>query len=157
MVSMPNFEVFLLNGSEDWESYIDCLECYFEVTDITDSGKKRSVLLSACGKEAFALLRNLLAPAKPRDTAFNVIVKTMADHLNPQPAEIAQRHIFYRRDQKDSESVAEFVAALRTAARHCAFVDLDTMLRDRLVCGMRDERTQRRLFARKKLTFADAL
>ena len=103
MASTSNFEAFLLNGSENWESYIDRLECYFEANDITDIRKKRSVLLSACGKEAFALLRNLLAPAKPRDTAFDVIVKTMADHLNPQPAEIAQRHIFYRRDQQDGE------------------------------------------------------
>ena len=53
--------------------------------------------------------------------------------------------------------MADFVAVLCTAARHCAFVELDTMLRDRLVCGMRDERTQRRLFARKRLSFADAL
>ena len=67
------------------------------------------------------------------------------------------QHAFYRQDQQESESVSEFVATLWTAARHCAFDQLETMLRDRLVCGLQDERTRRRLFARKKLSFNEAM
>ena len=157
MASAPKFEQFMLNEAEEWESYIERLESYFEANDIASADKKRSVLLSVCGREAFALIRDLLSPARLRDTPFTMIVKTMQDHLSPQPAEIARRHAFYCRDQKEGESVAEFVAALRTAARHCDFKELETMLRDRLVCGLRDERTQRRLFARKKLSFQEAM
>ena len=95
MASAPKFEPFLLNEVEDWESYTEWLERYFEANDITGADKKRSVLLSVCGRETFALIRDLLAPAKPRDTPFATITKIMQDHLSPQLAEIARRHVFY--------------------------------------------------------------
>ena len=101
MASTPNFELFLLNEAEDWESYTERLESYFEANDITGTDKKRSMLLRVCGWETFTLIRDLLAPAKPRDTPFTTITKIMQDHLSPQLAEIARRHTFYCRDQRD--------------------------------------------------------
>ena len=128
----------MLDGAEDWEAYTDRLECFFEANEVMSIEKKRSVLLSGCGREAFALIRDLLSPAKPRDTPYDTIVKTMREHLSPQQGEIASRHVFYRRDQREWKSIAEFVAALRMAARHCAFDQLETMLRDRLGCAMKE-------------------
>ena len=53
--------------------------------------------------------------------------------------------------------MAEFVAELRRIAQHCEFgTVLEDLLRDRLVCGQRDDRAQRRLLAESKLTFAKA-
>ncbi|KRY09414.1 hypothetical protein T12_4199, partial [Trichinella patagoniensis] len=57
------------------------------------------------------------------------------------------------RKQQPGETVAEFIADLRRFSQGCNFVDLETMLRDRLVCGLRDEAVQLRLFAKKVLTF----
>ena len=59
--------------------------------------------------------------------------------------------------RKEGETVAEFIADLRKLFEHCKFADtLDDMLRDRLVCGIRDARTQRRLLAEPELTFKKA-
>ena len=53
--------------------------------------------------------------------------------------------------------MADFVAALRNLAEHCEYKDtLETMLRDRIVCGIRDEKIQRRLLVEKELIFAKA-
>ena len=99
MASAPNFEKFTLDGAEEWEAYIDRLESFFEANDIASADKKRSILLSVCGRDTYGLIRDLLAPAKPRETPFNAIVKALQDHLSPQPAEIARRHAFYGRNQ----------------------------------------------------------
>ena len=49
------------------------------------------------------------------------------------------------------------MAELRRLSEHCAFdVSLDDMLRDRLVCGVRDTRVQRRLLSEPNLTFKKA-
>eukprot|EP00731_Ephydatia_muelleri_P025047 Em0017g130a len=57
----------------------------------------------------------------------------------------------------EGENVAQFVAELRRIAQHCEFGPaLDDMLRDRLVCGLRDDKVQRRLLADSQLTFAKA-
>ena len=53
--------------------------------------------------------------------------------------------------------MAEFVAELRLLSEHCKFNDtLDKMLRERLVCGIRDGHIQRRLLAEPDLTLKRA-
>ena len=47
--------------------------------------------------------------------------------------------------------------ALRNLVEHCQYGDtLETMLRDRTVCGVQDEKIQRRLLEEKNLTFQEA-
>ena len=85
-----------------------------------------------------------MAPAKPSGTSFTDIVKV----LEPKPSEIVQRFNFHSRVQKQGESVADrYVAELRRLSEHCGFQDLENMLRDRLVCGVRDTRIQKKLLA----------
>ena len=53
--------------------------------------------------------------------------------------------------------MAQFVTELKRLSEYCSFGEtLDDMLRDRLVCGVRDSRLQRRLLTEKDLTFAKA-
>eukprot|EP00731_Ephydatia_muelleri_P004047 Em0002g223a len=99
-----------------------------------------------------------LVPAKPSDKTLEELMDLVKEHLQPAPSVIMQRFNFNGRMQKGEEAVAEYVAELRRIAEHCEFKDaLDEMLRDRLVCGIKDTRVQRRLLAEPKLTFAKAL
>ena len=78
-------------------------------------------------------------------------------HHHPPPSEIVKRFNFNARSQKEGESVAEFVDDLRKLSEHCKFeASLDNMLRDRLVCGARNVKLQRRLLAEPDLTFRKA-
>ena len=81
----------------------------------------------------------------------------MKKHYNPVPSEIVQRYKFHTRFREPSESVATYVSELRSIAEYCNFdATLDAMLRDRLVCGIRDDAIQRRLLAESDLKFAKA-
>ena len=49
--------------------------------------------------------------------------------------------------------MSQFVAELRRLSEHCDFkATLDDMLRDRIVCGVRNSSVQRRLLAESGLT-----
>ena len=62
------------------------------------------------------------------------------------------------RSRRAGESVSTFVAELKKLAEHCNFRDtLEPMLRDRLVCGIGNERWQRRLLAEDKLDYKVAM
>eukprot|EP00731_Ephydatia_muelleri_P001678 Em0001g1678a len=59
--------------------------------------------------------------------------------------------------RQNGENVATFVSELRQLAMRCDFgASLEEMLRDRLVCGIKDEHIQRRLLAEPNLTFKKA-
>ncbi len=97
------------NATEDWTLYCERIEQYFKANDIDDE-KRVSVLLSAIGGKAYALLRSLTAPTQPADLSFDNIVKVMQEHLAPKPLLIAERFRFHKRNQNDRESIAVYVA-----------------------------------------------
>ncbi|XP_015269353.1 PREDICTED: uncharacterized protein K02A2.6-like [Gekko japonicus] len=142
--------------SEDWDSYLTRFEFFLENCQVTDAAKKRAALLCSCGKEVFDIARSLVTPDNIKTVPYTTLTEKLKACFSPQPSEITSRHAFYERRQGPRESVAEFVAALRKAARPCNFENLEKALRDRVVCGLRDAQLQQRLLARKALTFKDA-
>ncbi|KAL5479657.1 hypothetical protein EMCRGX_G023208 [Ephydatia muelleri] len=128
---------------DDWVVYCERLEQFFQANGVATAEKQRAVLLSVCGSSTYLLIRNLVSPEMPTDKTYVQLVK-MRFHFNS-------------RIQKDAETVAQFVTELKRLSEYCSFGEtLDDMLRDRLVCGVRDSRLQRRLLTEKDLTFAKA-
>ena len=142
---------------EEWQAYCERLEQYFLTNDIKNTSKQRAILLSACGPTTYQLIRNLAAPGKPTEHSFDEIVKLVQEHHSPPPSTTVQRFKFHSHAQKDGESIAEFVAELGRLMEHCKFDGiLDDMLRDHLVCGVRDTKLQHCLLAEPSLTFKKA-
>ena len=101
---------------------------------------------------------SLISPAKPNDKSFGQLVEAMRGHLCPLPSEIVQHYKFNSRIWQDGESVAVYVSELRVLAQYCNFGEtLEVMLRDRIVCGINDQQTQKKLLAEKTLSFDRAL
>ena len=75
-----------------------------------------------------------------------------------KPSALVQRFKFNTRSQQPGETTAMFLAEIRHLSDHCEFgITSDEMLRDRLVCRVRDIRIQRRLLAEPKLSLKQAL
>ena len=79
-------------------------------------------------------------------------------HFNPTPSETVQRSKFHSRVRRPEETIAAFVADLRSLAEFCNFgSSLDDMLRDRIVCGVNNRKIQQTLLSEKTLTLKKAL
>lgn len=140
--------------NETWISYVERIQQYFVVNDIKTDDKQRAVLLSFCGPSTYQLIRSVVSPAKPTEKKFDKIVQLMNEDYFPRPSVTMQHFLFDSRSRKRGESVATFVADLRRLSEHCDFGEsLGEMLRDRLICGINDDRMQRRLLAGSGLTF----
>ena len=86
------------------------------------------------------------------------LIKTLEGHFEPTPIVIAERFHFHKRDQRAGESIADFVAELRRLATNCKFgAHLEEALRDRFVCGLNNEATQKRLLIENDLTILKAI
>ena len=122
------------------------MQLYFEADD-----RKVAVLLTVIGAKTYETLRSLLAP---RDKSCDELKATLLKHYDPQPLVIGGRFRFYQRSQKSGEFIADFVADLRRLSIKCDF--LDQALRDRFVCGVRNEALQRKLLTESDLTIKQA-
>jgi hypothetical protein len=138
-------------------SYMERVQIFFTANSIEED-KQVAVFLSVVGANTYTLLRTLLAPAKPSTKSLADLTTALVGYYEPKPLVIAQRFHFHRRNQEPSESIAEYVAALRKLSTFCKFgAQLDDALRDRLVCGVHSEPLQKYLLSVKDLTFQAAL
>ena len=105
--------------------------------------------------KAYELLRTIIALTKPATISYNDLIK---NHLDPKPPMKAERYFkFHQRNQKEGETIAQYLAELRKLSQHCEFADkVDKALRDRLVCGLQSGQIQKRLLAEKELTLQKA-
>lgn len=95
-----------------WPVYLERLEFFFQAHDITSDDKKRALLCSVCGIDAYALLRSLCAPTAPSETPFKDIIAKLNGHFVGKPNVTMECFRFNKRDQLPGESVQDFLAAL---------------------------------------------
>ena len=69
-----------------------------------------------------------------------------------------QRYRFFSYNQSDGQSIGSYATEPRTRADHCDFGDLkDSLIRDKIVIGIRDCKTQERLLRESNLSLDKAL
>ena len=112
-----------------------------------------AVFLSVVESSTYKILRNLLTHDKPTDKTLAQLVSVLSQHFKPKPSEIMDRFKFHSHTRKPGESVATYMAKLRSLTEFCNFgASLEEMIRDRLVCGINDSSLQKRLLAEPDLT-----
>lgn len=114
--------------------------------------------MSIIGPTTYGVLKNLVQPDLPKEKRYKDLVKILLGHYMPKPLKISERFKFNKRNQKEGESVNLYVVELKILSIHCEFgAFLPEALRDRLVCGLRSETTQKKLFSETNLDFDKAV
>ena len=143
--------------NESISAYLERVSLFFEVNGI-EAGKQVAWLLNMIGAKNYSLVRTLVAPEEPKSKTWEQLTAVLKQHYEPKRLVIARRFYFHRRDQDTNESIAEYVAELRKLAAPCEFGDyLNEALRDRFVCGLRRESTQKRLLSEVDLSLSNAV
>ncbi|KAG8139021.1 hypothetical protein E2320_001799 [Naja naja] len=121
------------------------------------ANRKKTYFLSFCGAAVFNTATALLAPQTVKAMTCKELQEVLSNHYMLKSSRIACQYAFRRRTQAEGETISEYMIALRSAAFHCGFQDLDDMLLDQLVCGVRDLRLQRHLLAKADLNLKAAI
>lgn len=94
----------------------------------------------------YGVLRNFLAPERPKDKSFVEVKELLISHYSPKPILVAERAKFHCRNQHESKTVAQFVVELKRLTLKCEFgTFLEEALRDRLVCKLISLKIQREI------------
>ena len=70
--------------ADNISTYLERLQLYFEANGVKEESKV-AVLLTVIGARASDTLRNLLAPALPRDVSFDDLLGVLKQHYEPKP------------------------------------------------------------------------
>lgn len=109
-----------------WCDYAERLAHYFITNDIVAGEKMRAILLTAVGPATYQLLKTLASPRKLDELRFAKLVDLVSKHCNPKPSPIVKRFKFNSHSQKDGESIAVYVVALRKIDEYCEYGDVST-------------------------------
>ncbi|XP_047519225.1 uncharacterized protein K02A2.6-like [Pieris napi] len=160
-MSIGKIESFNL-GSKQWPAYIRRVKQFIKLNNISEE-LKVSMLVTVVGEETYMLMCDLCAPGFPEDSTFDELVKLVTEHLEPQRSEIAERHVFRLRRQKNGESLTDYLQALKHLASSCNFgkcsscSTLEENLRDQFVSGLANDAMRSRIFAEKKIQYKEAV
>ncbi|XP_077516772.1 uncharacterized protein LOC144127748 [Amblyomma americanum] len=139
-----------------WSSYRVRLEAFFDGHDITDPGKKRALLVSALSDKVVRVLQGQCQSESVSSLSYEVVIQHLDNHFDPKANEIAASYAFFMRNQAEGGKVRDYITDLRPLAKDCSFEKfLDRMLRDRIVCGIRDKQARRHMLSQQKLSLAE--
>ena len=137
----------------DIESYLERIEMHFVSLDIASTeetaAKRRAILLSSLGNEAYRVLKDVSFPNNPTERGYQQLTEDLKKHFKPKRITVAERFRFNTAQQLPGQSILEYVAHLKKLATYCEFTGdhLQQSLRDRFICGLRSEAIQKKLLS----------
>ena len=76
----------------------------------------------------------------------------------PQRNETYERYLLNKREQEPGESIDQYCTALICLSEYCGFATLrDSLIRDRLILGVKNDRARKKLLEQEDLTLDKAL
>lgn len=142
------------NVSENWRRWIQQFKVYLCASEKDQKDEKlQCALLLHCAGEQAQELYNTFTFTQDEADKIESLIKKFEDYCTPKKNTTYERHVFNNRVQKPDETFDQFVTDLRILSRNCEYERLlDGIIRDRIIEGIRDNDTRRRLLREDKLT-----
>ena len=131
-VRLPKLPVFDPNELQ-FDLYMSLIQANFDSYGITDSNKKKNLLLISIGTKIFSTLANLTAPETPTEKSYEQIAELLKNHYVTKPSYHRSLLLFQQRRKGNNESMKELYSDLKRLAKDCSFgATFDMRLRDQL-------------------------
>ncbi|XP_063242528.1 uncharacterized protein K02A2.6-like [Bacillus rossius redtenbacheri] len=121
------------------------------------SAVKAAMWLNLIGDEAVELFNTFDLPAEDRRD-FEKVLRAFEHYCNPVKNIVVERYKFNCRSQEEGEPFDSFVRDLKKLVQSCDFKNqTDSVVRDRIVLGIRDKGLQERLLREPDLSLSRAM
>ncbi|CAH1252634.1 RTL1 [Branchiostoma lanceolatum] len=151
-------DVHSRNLSVTWKRWKEEMTLYLDLT-VDDAVKKKKTFLYVIGEDArkvyetLTIVNNDNAPIAEKDRTVEQVMTAFEAYCNPKKNETVERHKFFTRSQASGETFDEYLTELRTLAAECGFGAIkDSLIRDRILCGISDGKVRERLLRESDLS-----
>ena len=143
------------NIAENWKTFKQAWSNYAIIMNIHQQPEtyKVALFLHCIGPEALKINEMSFDNAQEKEKLEN-IVKKFDGFTIGETNETYKRYMFNSRNQSPNETFDAYVAALRTLSQTCNFCECirESLIRDRIVLGIQNLQTRKRLLQERKLT-----
>ena len=144
--------------TETFASYEARIKQFFIANGIKNE-RQVPALISTIGVTGFKTLQDLFAPDDPCSKSLDALFTSLRQHYSPRRLQLAERFRLHKCVQTETQSVTDYIAALRALSLHCGCnaATLEETLRDIFIVGLRSGHIQRELITKPDtLTFKEA-
>ena len=143
-----------------WEMFKQMWDNYEISSGLIDhaKGRRAATLLTCFTPSSLKVFNSLPFATEAERKDIDVVLRKMSEHCKGVTNETYERYLFNTRSQGEREGINEFYAALLKQSKTCSYGDLaDSLIRDRIVVGIRDADIRKRLLQRTDLKLEDCL
>lgn len=142
------------NLSQNWKRFKRVWENYEIASGLVEMGNEKRIatFLTCLGPEGIEIYDSLqFEPAE--ENKMDKILEKFNTFCVGETNETYERYTFNSRNQETDETFDTYLSAVRTLAKTCNFGELkDSLIRDRIVIGISDKSTKKKLLQNSKLT-----
>jgi len=139
--------------ADDWKRFREQWENYELATNLTDASSEKSaaVFITCIGNDAYDIFRSLEFETPADRKKIDKVIEAFETFC---VGAVHERYVFNKRQQELSgERFDVFLREVRRKARTCRFEGVEeSMIRDRIVVGIHDDDTRRKLLQVRGLT-----
>src|SRR5208282_3241 len=135
-----------------WTNYVKAAKVNREAKDC-----QAAIFLACIGSDAYDIYTTMELDDDDRNDP-DKLIDAFERHCIGEINEVYERYVFHRRQQEPGESFDAFVGELRRLVKTCEYGAIEeSAIRDRIVLGIRDDATRRKLLQTRKLDLAKAI
>ncbi|XP_046409067.1 uncharacterized protein LOC124173947 [Ischnura elegans] len=145
----------------EWTNFVREFENFLAATkrDEEEEKVKIALMLNILGTKALALF-DTFSIADEERKSYSAVKKAFENYVAPKINETFERFVFNQRVQEEGENFEHFFAECRRLIKNCGFArsepQEDSLLRDRIVFGVRDKAVQEALLRMEDLSLEKA-
>lgn len=147
------------NLAENWRTWLQRYELFAVASGVAEKSEtvQCATFLHIAGEEAIKV-SNTFVFADGERNKIAVLKQKFKEYCEPRKNLTYIRHVFFSRAQGPSETIDAYVTDLKNKAKDCEFGNLcDSLIKDRIVCGIRDDQVRARLLREADLSLARAI
>lgn len=147
------------NIAENWRKFKQSFEIFTIAAELSEKSEavRIGVFLNAIGPEAVEVF-NSFNLSEENKKKYKEVIKAFDDFCKPKKNEVYESYIFHGRQQAPEEPFDSFLMDLKKLVKTCGFGETEErMVRDRIVFGIADKQTQKRLLETENLNLEKAV
>ncbi|KAK3743483.1 hypothetical protein QZH41_013098 [Actinostola sp. cb2023] len=147
------------NVADNWRRWLQQFNSSFNMNATGRDGKDEkiqySTFLTIAGEDALEIY-NTFTFEEAEANKVKSLIKKFEAYCNPRKNVTYERHKFNTRCQEPDEKIDRYVTELRKLAKSCEFSELtDSLIRDRIVCGILDGKVREKLLSEEDLNTSE--